>query len=476
MNKIYDLLLKNGTLVDPVNQRCGRLDVAVQDRLVAEIAVDIDPGAARHCVDVQGFHLLPGLIDLHVHLSSWLGGRWGHHMLALAGVTTALDMAGPIDGVLPAAQNHGCGLSIATIEYIRPGENVTGPDPGAAELEQLLEQSLRRGSIGLKVLGGHYPLTPEAMDRAITATDKQRVYLALHAGSLANPSNLEGFKEAVGLSAGRAVHVAHINSYCRGAVRPYMEETETALRVLEDNPHLISESYLATINGTSAELEGERPASQVTAICLEKGGFPANRKGMEAAIRGGWAQIHMERIEGKGGRFILASGQEALAYWRSRQTLTGVSFAVNPPEPRLRLAAAKRSGGGFTVDALSTDGGGIPRNVLIDQGLSLVRLNALSLEEFVLKTSFNPAQILGLTDKGHLRSGMEADITVVDLQKQLPEMTLSRGEIIMQEGKIRGKGCTCITTPKGQEAISAYHLTPLVIDPSQHPFCTLSRQ
>ena len=46
------------------------------------------------------------------------------------------------------------------------------------------------------------------------------------------------------------------------------------------------------------------------------------------------------------------------------------------------------------VDCISTDGGGIPRNVIVEMGLAMVKLQALSMEEFVIKTSVNPAKIL----------------------------------------------------------------------------------
>ncbi|MEN3269362.1 hypothetical protein [Pseudonocardia sp.] len=39
-------------------------------------------------IDADGCYVLPGLVDLHVHLDSGFGGDAGHAMLARAGVTT----------------------------------------------------------------------------------------------------------------------------------------------------------------------------------------------------------------------------------------------------------------------------------------------------------------------------------------------------------------------------------------------------
>ncbi len=465
----YDILLKNGTVVDPVNRVNGRFDVAVAGGCIAEVDTDLDPTVARECFDLKQKLVLPGIIDLHMHASEWLGGKFAHKMLAEAGVTTGLDMSGPVDGVLKTAAAHGVGLNMACIQFVRPEFTVKGPDPNTAELEALLEDSLTGGAIGFKILGGHYPLTAEATARTIEVAAKNGAYMAVHAGTLAEEakSNIEGFKEAIELAQGRAVHMAHVNSYCRGLVRPCMEETEEALRLLEANPNICSEAYLAPINGTSAKCVNGAPESKVTGIWLERGGFTPNEQGMADAIEAGWAQINMP----SGGKIVLATGQSALAYWRRQGTDTTVSFSVNPPMPRIRLATARRESGEFVIDSISTDGGGIPRNVIVSMGLSLVKLQALSIEEFVVKTSRNPARILGLKNKGHLGAGADADISVLNLKQQTPYMSVSNGRIIMYRGLVCGSGTRFVTTPAGEATVRAAGIEPLIVDPANTPFC-----
>ncbi|MGI6575483.1 MAG: amidohydrolase family protein [bacterium] len=129
--------------------------------------------------------------------------------------------------------------------------------------------------------------------------------------------------------------------------------------------------------------------------------FRPTEEGFEAAIRAGWAQINMEA----GGVNKLAVGEEGVRYWRSRGTDGTVSFAVNPGESRYLIATAKRADGSFVVDAIGTDGGGIPRNTIVELGLPMVKFAGFTLEEFVRKGSINPARILGLQNKGHLGAG-----------------------------------------------------------------------
>jgi cytosine/adenosine deaminase-related metal-dependent hydrolase len=462
----YDILLKHATVVDPASGRVEAADLAVAGGQIAEIGPDLDSTRAREVFDLPGCHLLPGIVDMHMHASAWLGGRAGHKMMAEVGVTTALDMSGPIDSVLDIARDHGVGLNIACLEAVRPGLTVQTDDPGAAELQALLDTSLRKGAIGLKLLGGHYPLTPEATARTIELANQAKAYVAFHVGSATRGSNIEGFLQAVELAGLHALHIAHVNSYCRGAVRPWMQEAEEAVAALVAHPNLRSESYLSPLNGTSAKCSRGAPESRVTQQCLTAGGFPPTEAGFEAAIRAGWAQINVET----GGRVVLTTGAAARDYWRARGTDATVSFAVNPPEPRLRLAAAKRPSGEFVVDAISTDGGGIPRNVIVEMGLALVKLQALALVDFARKTSLNPARILGLVNKGRLRTGADADITVVDLERQRAVLGIAGGRVIMHRGYACGHGSQIATTPAGAAAVEARGLRPIVVDLAESAF------
>ena len=130
----YDLLLKNGYLVDYATDNEKYSDLALKDGKIARIDTDIESGDAEEIFDLNGATVTPGIIDPHVHLSEWLGGSTGHKMLAKAGVTTALDMSGPGESVFRLARDFGVGLNLATIEYIRPGHTVNSSSPDDAEI------------------------------------------------------------------------------------------------------------------------------------------------------------------------------------------------------------------------------------------------------------------------------------------------------------------------------------------------------
>jgi dihydroorotase len=64
----FDLLIKNGHVMDPANNVDAILDVAVAGTKVARVAANIDPAQARRVVDATGLHVVPGLIDIHSHV------------------------------------------------------------------------------------------------------------------------------------------------------------------------------------------------------------------------------------------------------------------------------------------------------------------------------------------------------------------------------------------------------------------------
>lgn len=429
----YDLLIKNGYVVDYASAREGYFDVAVQNGMIAAVESSIGGSAVRE-LDASGKLVLPGLVDSHVHASAWLGGSYAHTMLVKAGVTSALDMSGPGTSVLELAREYGTGLNLATIEYVRPGHTVSSDDPSSAELQQLITKVQRQGSLGIKLLGGHYPLTVAATARAIRAAAELGAYTAFHAGTAAHGSNIEGLPEA--------------------------EETELALKALAANPNISCESYLSPLNGTSAEIIDGLPGSMVTRRCLKTGGFTEDEAGMEAALLSGWAQVNYPQ----GQEMTLLTGEAARDYWRSQQTLVSVSFAVNPVGPRVRLATAKKADGSFAVDAVSTDGGGIPRNVLLPAGLALVDLGGLSLQELVAKISYQPARLLGLANKGSLTAGRDADITIVDRLQRSAFATIIGGQVYYMDGKVLGRGGRIITTAAGADYVRSQGLEPLVVD------------
>jgi hypothetical protein len=236
-----------------------------------------------------------------------------------------------------------------------------------------------------------------------------------------------------------------VNSYCRGQhTGDPLEEASRAIAALTRAPRARSESYLATINGANALMVDDVPKSNVVKTCLKLGGFPSTASGMRDAILSGWAMIQGMQE----GESVLLLPEAGLAHYTSKETNVGVSFPVNPPGAAIGIALARKDGD-FVVTALSTDGGAIPRNTTVEQGLALVAFGALTLDDFVRKACLNAARMFGLESKGHLGSGADADVAIIDLARRKPTWVFANGQVIVRSGTVVGRGGRMATTPRG---------------------------
>jgi dihydroorotase len=102
----YDLLLKNGHILDPANHLDAVRDLAVSNGKIAAIEKDLPVSSATKVVDLSGLYVTPGLIDIHYHIGhggaplNWFDPEARDHQeplgipadLALqSGVTTIVD-------------------------------------------------------------------------------------------------------------------------------------------------------------------------------------------------------------------------------------------------------------------------------------------------------------------------------------------------------------------------------------------------
>lgn len=451
----YDLLLKGGLVVDPKNGVEDVLDIAIRNGRIVEIASELDVRKAESVVNVDGKIVFPGVIDTHVHIRGL-----GHRMMAKAGVITAFDFGSTVNRIVDDIRVYGAGLNVAFLTNIRSYYPDSGEKLSDEQISKAVSRAVSEGALGIKITGGHRPFTPETTARIIEECNRQGVYIAFHVGTTRTGSDINGLIEAVELAGDNGLHIAHVNSYCRGLIDDPVVEALRALKHLAGKRNIASESYLATINGTSGRCVNGVPVSGVTRNCLRLRGYPETYDGLKRAILDGYAYVRVRA----GGEVILVTGEEGLKYWLEAETDIGLSFPVNDPRAQIILATAKDAHGNFVVDAISTDGGAIPRNVAVEKGMLLVKFGALTLSELAMKISLNPARLMGLESKGHLGVGADADITVVDPVSCKACMGIARGEIIMVDGIVIGSGGLILTTKYGEESIKKTSIPYSIID------------
>jgi hypothetical protein len=454
----FDLIIRSGRVANPPGGISGEFDIGIKDGEITEVAPGIDPGLGADVIDAQGEWVLPGLIDPHVHVSGRFGEAVGCRMLVRAGITTALDLAGDPADLLDQIPSHGCGLTLGVVVPVIPGMTVTDRDPEQAEIDALLERSLEAGALGLKALGGHFPITPGALDRVLDACTRTDAYCAVHAGTTETGSDVSGLEELVAIANGRRVQVAHVNSYCRGQIEDPVVEAGRAVSALRNAPGAMAESYLAIINGAMASCSDGVPDSDVVKTCLRLGGYEQTESDLRRAIVGGWAQIHVEDGEG----VELVGPEQGLAWFEDHDTNVGVSFAVNPPAAALAIALSRHADRSFVIGGIGSDGGSLPRNTTLRQGLALVEAGSLTISDLVQKSSTYPAEMLGLPRKGRIAPAADADVIIASGDGVVQTSVIGGKVIIRDAAVVEPGGGTLLCSAAGVAAAQAANVPSVV--------------
>src|SRR6267378_3776831 len=64
----FDLLIKNGRVIDPKNHIDSKLDVGVKDGRIAKVGRAIPSAQSKKVIDACGLLVTPGFIDIHTHV------------------------------------------------------------------------------------------------------------------------------------------------------------------------------------------------------------------------------------------------------------------------------------------------------------------------------------------------------------------------------------------------------------------------
>lgn len=456
MGANHDVVIRGGRLVTEHGVADG--DVGIDDGRIAAVTAPGALGPGRTTIDATDRLVVPGLVDLHVHLSTHNAGAVGHAMLARAGVTTALDLTGPTDETVSLAASHGAGLTIGVVEAIRPGPGLP-EHPTPAQVRAALERVVAAGALGVK-LHVDSGWGPDATATIIAEASAMRLWVAVHCGTTATASDLTGLAETLELADGAPVQIAHVNSYCRGDVDDPAAEAAAAVELLRAAPWAAGESYLDRFNATWGACIDGTPQNTRLPGWLRSGGFAPDESGVVEAIRSGWAGVVHPGAEVA----TILTGADGVELYRAAGTRIALCLPVNPAASRVALAASKDATGAFDVPALATDGGGLPRNTTLAAGLALVELGFLTLPELVAKASTVPARLLGLERKGRIAEGLDADLALVDPTTRRVSETIAGGAVVHSARGTARRASTLLTTA---DARVAWPGARLEIDPAQ---------
>jgi dihydroorotase len=191
------LLLKGGRVLDPGSGLDGHLDVRIRDGIIEEIGPDLHADDAQ-ILDAKGLLVVPGLIDVHLHLMKGLGsfGADPDVFGVGSGVTTVVDAGSVGHSLLTVFRRYVIdNAKTRVLNYINLSTlgGVAGPgfsmlaDPRLID-EEKIEKAVemhREMIVGIKVMATGAALGPErlkALARARQLGDNLHLPLLVHIG------------------------------------------------------------------------------------------------------------------------------------------------------------------------------------------------------------------------------------------------------------------------------------------------------
>ncbi len=461
----YDLLIRNGHIIDGTGNPWFAGDVAVRgDRIVA-VGRLADAKAKRE-IDARGLVVAPGFIDLHTHSDLTLLNDGNAESKVRQGVT--VDVIGestsvaPRDGLADAggtwtdfagywkalglkgiSMNVISEVSFQQIRLVAVGYN---PAPATvAQLErmkQLAARSMEEGAWGLVARfesgGPEHP--EEVVEVAKIAAKYDGIYVT-HIGSEGAEQDREiDFAIRVAQEAKIPVHIFHLKIRGEenwGTVGKYLAKIEAArARGLDITANQYP--YTAMQHGWSAffPVWAREAGPQKFAAILKDPAMRAKIKqdkdfqtwvsehgGWDGVVMGRARQPHNKKYEGmripqiakiRGDADPADTCLELMA--EEGGTISGMFHTMSEADVRMVMkqpwVAIASDGSAMN---LQEDGVPHPRSFSTNPrvlGHYVRDEKVLTLEDAVRKMTTLPAQVLGLRDRGQIREGFAADIVI----------------------------------------------------------------
>jgi len=413
MAETYDLILKDGTVVN--QDGVGPRDIGIRGGRFAFLG-DLARASAGEVVDCRGLHLLPGVIDSHVHLrepglTHKEDLESGSRGAVLGGVTAVFDMpntdpltttaAALADKVRRAHRRMHCDFAFyvgATRENTRELGELERL-PGAAGVKVFMGSST--GSLLIEDDDGVRAVLKAISRRAAFHSEdeyrlRERMNLRVEGDPRSHPEWRDATAAllctqrliALARETGKRVHILHVTTK-------------------EEAAFLGEHKDVATAEATPAHLTLAAPG------CYEKLGTyaqlnpPIRDAGHQAGL---WHGIAQGVIDSVGSDHSPHTREEkSQAYPKSPSGMPGVQ-------------------------------------TLVPLMLDHVHAGRLTLARFVDLTSAGPARIFGIAGKGRIAVGYDADLTVVDLKRR---ETISNGWIAARAGWTPYDGMSVTGWPVG---------------------------
>lgn len=383
-----NLLIKGGRVIDPSQNLDAVVDVLVIDGLVKETGTGLEAPAGTEIIDASGRYVVPGLVDMHVHLrdpgleykediisgtrAGVIGGFTS--LVCMPNTKPVIDNKTVAGYIINKARTEGLcnvfpvgsitlgsnGERLAEMGELKESGCVAVSDDGRpVKSSELMRRALEYAcGIGIPVIthAEDLDLVGEGvMNEGFTSTELGLKGIPRVAEDIATARDV-----MLAEYANAPIHIAHVST--RGAVRIIREAKQRGVRVTcETAPHYFTLTDDA-VRGYNTNAKMNPPLREADDVSAIKEGL---RDGTIDAIATDHAPHHID-------------------------------------EKDVEFNAALNG-----IIGLGTS---------LPLSLQLVRDGVLTIQQLVEKMSCNPSKILAL-DRGTLAPGSIADITIINPER-----------------------------------------------------------
>ena len=492
--KDFDLLIKNGHIVDGTGNPWFAADIAIKNGRIAGIGHFAIERAAR-TIDAHGNIVAPGFIDVHTHIEGGITRLPTAENFLQMGVTSVVtgncgSSELPLGNWFQNLEKAGVSLNIAslvghnTIRHAGMNGDFDRP-PTAEELQRMREltaQAMRDGAVGfstgLEYVPGTYAKTDEIVALAKIAAEHGGLY-ATHMRN-EDVTVEQSIKESleVGAQAGCPVQISHFKISSRSR----WGASAITVKMVEDararGQQVTVDQYLYPASSTgigilfpswifadgklNERLQDKATHERIVREMIEKankGGFQDFSFAYVASHRANPA------FNGKNIAEITAMTRKQTTITAQAEQAIDILLAGGASMVLQKMSEAdveRIFRQPFTMIAsdagvLDTTSDSIPHprgfgNNARVLGEYVRNRKLIGIEEAIRKMTSLPAQTFRLWDRGLLRPGMAADVVILDEKtvadratfqqpKQYPmgiDYVLVNGQVVIEKGKHSG--------------------------------------
>jgi len=461
---MFDLIIKNGMIIDGTGSPALRADVAVKDGKIVRVARGLT--GAERVIDASGLTVTPGFIDSHSHSDASILDNPNQGEKIEQGITTSIGgqcgsspapsvrkdgslrtMSAFLDEAVKTPQASNIAVLTGHGALRRAVMGMENRAPTADELEQmkaLLRDALEHGSLGIS-FGLIYPPSSYAQtDELIALAKVAGEYHAIVAAHIRNESETLAKAAAEFITVLRESGTRGVLSHHKAAGQENWGKISHTLRMIDEAnaegievycdvyPYIASHTSMAArfipqelhALGVQKVLADPAKRAEIKAGLVSR--FPDNLNWTLVVKSDAFPQYEGLRVPEIADRHgtdvydavldIIAGGAANACYF----TMCEEDVETVMAHPRVMIGTDSGLSGGRTTyhPRLRATFPRVLGRYVRERGVT-------TLPEMIRKMTSMPAAVYGLSAKGLIREGFDADICIFDADKIIDRATFT---------------------------------------------------